>query len=120
MIFLADEGVDAPIVKHLRDLDFDVKYIAEFASGLPDEKVLEISNKENRVLITSDKDFGELVYRLQYIHSGVVLLRLAGLAPLQKAFICERALRDHSSELLDAFTVIHSSVVRIRKRQGEF
>ena len=115
MKFLADEGVDAPIVFHLRRRDYDVKYIAEFAGGLPDENVLEIANGENRILITSDKDFGELVYRMKQIHSGVILLRLAGIAPHHKAIICESAIRDHLSELMDAFTVIHSTMIRIRK-----
>ena len=120
MNFLADEGVDSPRVVHLREQGFDVRYIAEFAGGQPDERVLEIANAENRILITTDKDFGELVYRLRQIHPGVILLRLAGLSPAEKGRLCENAIRTHSSELSDSFTVIQHRMIRIRKRQGEF
>lgn len=65
MRFLADEGVDKPIVMHLRAAGFDVHYILETYQGAEDEKVLLIAAKEKRILITQDKDFGELVYPLK-------------------------------------------------------
>lgn len=62
MKFVADEGVDAPIVKRLRENGHDAFYIAESDRGISDEEVLEIANAESRILITRDKDFGELVF----------------------------------------------------------
>jgi predicted nuclease of predicted toxin-antitoxin system len=116
MKLLADEGVDSPIVWHLRKKGYDIIYIAEFAKGFSDEKVLGIAAEENRILLTTDKDFGELVFRLQQIHSGVILLRLAGLNSTEKALIVENALKTHQQEIMDSFTVIQNSMIRIRKR----
>jgi len=59
-------------------------------------------------LITCDKDFGELVYRLKQIHSGIILVRLSGMKPKEKARIVVEAIREHEAELKDAFTVINS------------
>jgi predicted nuclease of predicted toxin-antitoxin system len=70
MKFLADEGVDKSLVTLLRQSEWDVFYVAESASSLEDELVLELANSESRILITRDKDFGELVYRLQKYIQG--------------------------------------------------
>ncbi|MFK7925783.1 MAG: DUF5615 family PIN-like protein [Bacteroidia bacterium] len=114
MKFVADEGVDAPIVKHLRQNNHDVFYIAESERGISDDEVLEIANKESRVLITRDKDFGELVYRMNRLHSGVVLIRLEGLKPQEKAIIVHKVIDKYQEELATAFTVIQPNLVRIR------
>ena len=64
MKLLADEGVDKPIVDLLRSSSFDVHYILETHQGAEDETVLQIAQEETRILITQDKDFGELVYQI--------------------------------------------------------
>ena len=79
MNLFADEGVDRPVVERLRQDDHDVMYVAELAPSIPDEEVLREANGRSAVLVTADKDFGELVFRQGAMHSGVVLLRLAGL-----------------------------------------
>ena len=119
MKLLADEGVDSPIVLLLRKKGYDIRYIAEFAKGFPDEKVLGIAAAEKRILLTTDKDFGELVFRLQQTHSGVILLRLAGINSIEKALIVENAIKMHQLEIMDSFTVIQNSMIRIRKRLSD-
>lgn len=81
MNFLADEGVDFPGVHRLRSDGREVLYVAEMAPGVSDETVLAAANAKNALLLPSDKDFGELVYRLPRISAGVLLMRLAGLSP---------------------------------------
>ena len=49
--------------------------------------MLQLANKETAPLITSDKDFGELVFRQHFISSGVILVRLSGLSTELKANI---------------------------------
>jgi predicted nuclease of predicted toxin-antitoxin system len=66
-------------------------------------------------LITADKDFGELVFRQRLLTHGVILLRLAGVSPQDKASIVLSVIRDHDNELADAFTVVTRSGLRIRK-----
>lgn len=63
MKLVVDESVDASIVIRLRSDGHEVIYIAEQSPGISDLKVMEIANREQCVLVTSDKDFGELVFR---------------------------------------------------------
>ncbi len=113
--FVADEGVDAPIVRLLRQNDFDVFYIAEESPSIDDTIVLQKANTENRILITKDKDFGELVYRLRQVHTRVILTRLEGLKPQHKAEIVLAVIQKHLDEIRGSFTVIQPGIVRIRK-----
>lgn len=62
MNFVADESCVRPVIQALREAGHDVVAIAEIARGATDDQVLERALKENRVLITEDRDFGELVY----------------------------------------------------------
>jgi predicted nuclease of predicted toxin-antitoxin system len=61
--WLADECVDAGLVSRLRGAGHDVAYIAEIASGAPDAEVLRRAFDDGRLLLTEDKDFGDLVFR---------------------------------------------------------
>jgi predicted nuclease of predicted toxin-antitoxin system len=82
---VANEGVDRPVVERLRQDGHDVVYVAELSPSITDEEVLQQANARSAVLLTTDKDFGELVFRQDRVHSGVLLLRLAGLA-IRSAF----------------------------------
>jgi len=75
MKFLVDECCDAGLVSLLRSEGHDTVYIKEFRPGALDKEVLDKAYAENRILITEDKDFGELIYRLEKPAYGVVLLR---------------------------------------------
>ena len=85
MRFLADESVDFPIIDLLRRHGFDVRCVSEEFPSKEDEFVLEAANVDDRLLITSDKDFGELVYRLKKVNKGVILLRIEELKSIEKA-----------------------------------
>jgi predicted nuclease of predicted toxin-antitoxin system len=115
MNFLVDEGVDRQIVDKLRQDGHSVLYIAEMAPGIGDDEVLEMANEQGALLLTSDKDFGELVYRQGRLTSGVILIRLAGLSPIRKAEIVGSAIGQHSEELSSAFAVVTPATVRIRR-----
>ncbi len=117
MNLLVDESVDSPIVKELRAGNYSVIYIAELEPGIPDEVVLKLANEKNALLITGDKDFGELVFRQKLVDSGVVLLRLEGLSINAKADIVIKALRHYENEMASAFTVISAGNIRIRKKE---
>jgi predicted nuclease of predicted toxin-antitoxin system len=73
--FLADECCDTELVTLLRSEGHDVLYVMEFKPGALDKKVLEKAFAEKRILLTEDKDFGELVYRLKKPAYSIVLLR---------------------------------------------
>jgi predicted nuclease of predicted toxin-antitoxin system len=116
MKLLADEGVDKPIVDLLRASGFDVHYILETNSGIDDDFVLQIANEEGRILLTQDKDFGEMVFRLKKAHLGIVLIRLGFTISSDKAILVNQALLEHREKLRSAFTVIQNNTIRIRKQ----
>ncbi len=72
----ADECCDVPLIESLRSGGHDVVYAKEQMKGEEDDVVLEGAFRENRVLMTEDKDFGELVYRLKKPANGVILMRI--------------------------------------------
>lgn len=117
MNLVADEGVDAQMVTMLRELGHDVYYIAKELTGINDEAILQKSNAENRILITQDKDFGELVYRLKMVHSGIILIRLMGLKASIKTEILKKVILNHEDNLLGSLVVVQPGAIRIRKFQ---
>jgi predicted nuclease of predicted toxin-antitoxin system len=70
------------------------------------------------VLLTSDKDFGEIVYRLGRAHGGVVLLRLAGVSSEDRAELLAEVIGAHGAELPGSFAVVEPTSVRIRRAPG--
>ena len=118
MKFLADENVDKPIVERLRDDDHTVLYVLEMEPSISDDEVIRRANQEFALLLTADKDFGDLVFRQRRIVYGVVLIRLAGLSPQSKAKVVAIAIQEHADELAQNFTVITPGAVRIRKQHS--
>ncbi|WP_164835699.1 DUF5615 family PIN-like protein [Thermus tenuipuniceus] len=114
MRLLADEGVDAPIVGTLRAEGHEVLYVAEMHPGMKDPEVLALAQEEGALLLTTDKDFGELVFQ-GFLSTGVLLLRLEGLLPLEKADRVAWALREHGAELVGAFSVLDAKRLRVRR-----
>src|SRR5258708_5243139 len=105
MKFLIDENLGIQVPHYLRSLGFDVISISELSPGISDEEVLTLANTENRVLITLDKDFGELVFKERLVHSGVILLRLKDESVENKKKILERTMKSTKS-YLNKFTVV--------------
>jgi predicted nuclease of predicted toxin-antitoxin system len=71
MNLLANESVDRPIVERLRRDGHDVVYVADLSPSITDDEVLQQANNGNALLVTADKDFGELVFRQGWLHRGV-------------------------------------------------
>jgi predicted nuclease of predicted toxin-antitoxin system len=115
MNLVADESVDRSIVDRLRQDGHQVWYVAEMEPGISDDAVLDIANREAALLLTADKDFGEMIFRQRRFTGGIVLVRLAGLSSARKASIVAAMVRQHRSELPYGFTVIAPGVFRIRR-----
>lgn len=75
MRWLADECVAAPLVGRMRAAGHDVLYMAELMPGATDTDVALRARAEGRLLLTEDKDFGEIVIRRRWSIPGVVMLR---------------------------------------------
>lgn len=72
---LADECCRKSLIDELRANGFDVVAIAEISPSISDVKVAELALAQNRILITDDKDFGDIVVRRNLHVPGVILLR---------------------------------------------
>ncbi len=118
MNFLVDESVDRQVVDSLRQDNHFVLYVAEMEPGISDESVLNLANQRDALLVTADKDFGEMVFRQLRISCGVVLIRLAGLLPETKGEIVASLMRKYGTESARSFTVITPNAIRIRRKKS--
>jgi len=84
---LADENIPKKAVEALRLKGIDIASAVDLSQGLSDREVIELANNENRVIITFDKDFGQLIYRKRMKVTGLILLRFA---PTSPEYIAER------------------------------
>jgi len=114
-MIVADESVDGNIVAHLENKGYKTLYIKKYAQGIPDIQVLEIAVQNKALLITEDKDFGELVYRLRLPHCGILLLRLAGVEEKKKCSLVEFVLSENQTTLNNNFSVLDEEKLRIRE-----
>jgi predicted nuclease of predicted toxin-antitoxin system len=114
MRFLADENIHADLVTWLRSRGHDVSYAAETMPSEPDESVLRRANGECRVLVTSDKDFGDLVVHRRLASCGVLLLRLRSPSMADRIRRLEAIWRSIEERLQGSFTVVGERRVRVR------
>jgi predicted nuclease of predicted toxin-antitoxin system len=115
MKIVADECVDKEIVLRLRSDGHEVDFVAETSPEILDEDVLILAGAEDTLLLTEDKDFGELIFRQGLVKRGILLYRLPELFPLERAEIISIAIAKHENELLDSFSVLTEKAIRIRK-----
>ena len=113
MNFLADESCAAPVIRALRDAGHDVLAISEIAPGADDNQVLEQAVREERVLITEDLDFGNLVFARGLSTTGVILVRFRAPARHAKPSTVVEAVSRLGSRLRKAFVVVEPGRVRI-------
>ncbi len=90
MNLMADECVDRQVIARLHKEGHEVLYVAEMDPGISDEAILKRANQNNALLLTTDKDYGELIFRQNRISAGVLLIRLTGLSQIEKARIVHR------------------------------
>ncbi len=116
MTFLLDECADHQIGDRLGAEGHAILFVSEMDPGVPDEIVLSLANERGAILVTADKDFGELVFRARRATGGVLLVRLAGLSPDAKADAVAAAVEAHGHEMARAFSVVSPGRVRVRRR----
>src|ERR1035437_5337414 len=91
-----DVGVGRKIEDFLRSIGHDVKSILDVDNTMKDDKIVNIGRKEDRIIITMDKDFGELVFKTRLIHSGIILLRLEDADAFAKVNVIKEIMENYS------------------------
>jgi len=116
--WLADECVAAPLVARMREAGHDVAYVMELAPGATDAEVTARAFEEGRLLLTEDKDFGELVFHHREKVSGVVSLRTAPQDNSLKWKRLDIAIGKFGETLFGRYTVIEEARFRSRPLLG--
>jgi len=113
MKFLANENMPMEVITQLKEKGYDLIRVDDVKKGMSDSAVLTLSIKENKILITFDKDFGEKVFRNGKSAKGILLLRFV---PKSVDLISKRILSflEKSHELENKFIVLEEDRVRIR------
>lgn len=116
MLFLANENFPNPSVKLLRENGFDVNYILESNRSVTDEKVIEIALTEKRIVLTFDKDYGEIIFRHKIANPpAVIFFRYKGESPTAAGENLLKLIKENRFELENLFTVVARDNVRQRK-----
>lgn len=114
MKFLVDVGVGRKVEKWLSENRYDVTSVRDINPKAKDIDILNLAVAENRMVITMDKDFGELVFNSGKSHAGVLLLRLENSNGEQKADIVEKILKEHGNKIENKFCVFIDGRLRIK------
>lgn len=119
MILLADESIERALVDGLRREGYLVHSVSESHPGASDREVFGLSKQTGAVLLTEDKDFGELVFGQGLASSGVILLRLEGLATPRKVTVASAAVVRYEREFPGCFAVVTPGLIRVRRLQQQ-
>ena len=114
-VFVADESVDFNLIRFMRGKGLSVISILEEAASIKDNLVLKLAVEKNVILITEDKDFGELVFKLKLPHSGILLLRIEDMPREEKNELVFHFIAKFSLQIYKNFEVIKQEKLRIRK-----
>jgi predicted nuclease of predicted toxin-antitoxin system len=115
MRFLIDECTGPAVAKWLVEQGHDVYSVADSSPGWKDTQVLERAATDDRIIITNDRDFGELIFKNQLPHRGAVLLRLSDETSANKIAVLARLMQTHQVQIRpDAFITVTEQSVRVR------
>ncbi|MFZ1883536.1 MAG: DUF5615 family PIN-like protein [Rhodoplanes sp.] len=114
MRWLIDECVDAALAADLRRSGHDVVELADLAPAATDDSVIELAKNESRLLLTEDKDFGELLFRRARHIPGIVLIRIDPQRRRLKSVRLRAAIDRLGDRLFGRYTVVEHSRFRSR------
>jgi len=110
--FLIDECTGKRLSILLKKAGYEVIFVGDWKPSASDDELLQKADEEGRVLITDDKDFGELIFRLNKPASGVILIRSSTTNPEIRLHLLEALLK--SVDANKKFIVLKDNVFKIR------
>jgi len=116
MRFLVDECTGPVVAQWLRAHQHEVFSVYDQARGAADEEIIRKAFDEGWILVTNDKDFGELIYRERRPHKGVILLRLEDERTPNKIEVIRNLLQSHGERLGNQFVVVTEQQVRFAQQ----
>ncbi len=116
MKFLVDESSGKSVAKSLKSLGHDVIYVHDWEVGAADPDILQKAVQQKRIVVTNDKDFGELVHRSGLEHAGVLLFRLQDEQIANRKRMILKVLEKCGDKLQGNFVVATEQKIRIRTK----
>lgn len=113
MRFLVDECTGSKVANWLRQQNHEVFSVFDELRGMTDDEILSKASKENRILITNDKDFGEMIFREQRQHYGIIFMWLDDERSSNKITVLENLLENYADKIKDNFVAVTETKVRI-------
>ncbi len=110
--FIADVNIEKEIVDHISNCGYDIKWVPDYDCEILDKDLLKMANLERRILLTNDKDFGELTFLQKKLSTGIILIRIKGQKAEEKVKLIETLLGNYSYKLLNHFVVITKKKIR--------
>lgn len=115
MRFIVDECTGDKVANWLREQGFETYSVYAEQRGADDEWVIEKAEKENYIIITNDKDFGELVFKKKKEHRGVIFLRLKNESLKNKISVIKKVIESFKDEISMGFIVASEDFVRVSR-----
>jgi predicted nuclease of predicted toxin-antitoxin system len=113
MRFLVDECTGTSVADWLKSEKHEVFSVFEQWRGVSDDEIIEKCQNEDYILITSDKDFGEMVFRNQKVYNGIILLRCEPNIFKKRIEVLNKLIQNYSDSLQNNFVVVTNDKVRI-------
>jgi predicted nuclease of predicted toxin-antitoxin system len=113
--FLIDIGVGKKVEQWLKDNGYDMKAVRDSDPKATDGTILKTAVSESRMVMTMDKDFGELVFKSGKSHAGVLILRLEDANGNEKVEAVKTIMEEHEDKLYGKFCVFQSGRLRISR-----
>ena len=115
MRFLADESCDFAVVRALRAAGHDVLAVAELSPRAADSQVIRLATSRERILLTEDRHFGQLVFAHQRRTHGVIYIRFASTARQRVVTDLVQLVDEQGERLLGCFAVVQPGRIRISR-----
>ncbi len=112
MRFLVDESTGPAVAHWLEQQQHEAFSVYDEARGADDDWIIERAAREDWILITNDKDFGEKVFREHRLHRGIILLRLQDERAANKIEVLRRFLEQHAAQVAGRFAGVTDWQVR--------
>jgi len=114
MRFLTDVNASGALAQWLQDMGHDVIQVADRDAGLPDDEILRWAVQERRIIVTTDNDFEEMIWRQGKLHCGV--LRLENLPRAERRALLEDVLSSYAEVLASgAIVIAQTKKIRVRR-----
>lgn len=115
MKFLVDESIEYPFFTFLKNKKFDVKSVIDIKTGMTDKEVLKLAFDEKRILITNDKDFGQLIIHYRIPTKGIIIFSLPEETTRSKIKIFSNVFKKIKNKIYNNLVIIKRKSIRFVK-----